>query len=98
MGTRYLEGTPAMRVPHLRDLRQHGRRGRGSVNSLVLTRAARAAIGAVAVRGLGLPAIRVARALGVTPMPLLRGIQRGGMLFQTRKLDMEELAGETQKG
>ncbi len=57
-----------------------------------------AAIGAVAVRGLGLPVTRVARALGVTPMPLLRGVERGRMLLQARKLDVAELAREAQKG
>jgi len=56
--------------------------------------AARAAIGAVAVRSLGLPVTRVARALGVTPLPLLRGLQRGRMLLQARKLDVEALARE----
>ena len=60
--------------------------------------AARAAIGAVAVRGLGLPVTRVARALGVTPMPLLRGLQRGRMLLAARKLDLEAVAREAQKG
>jgi len=60
--------------------------------------AARAAIGAVAVRGLGLPVTRVARALGVTPMPLLRGLERGHMLLQARKLEVEVLAREAQKG
>ena len=34
----------------------------------------------VAVRGLGLPVTRVAGVLGVTPMPLLREVQRGRML------------------
>ena len=60
--------------------------------------AARAAIGAVAVSGLGLPVTRVARALGVTPMPLLRGLQRGRMLLEARKLDLEAVAREAQKG
>ena len=60
--------------------------------------AARAAIGAVAVSGLGLPVTRVARALAVTPMPLLRGVQRGRMLLQARKLDVAALAREAQKG
>ena len=60
--------------------------------------AARAAIAAVAVSGLGLPVTRVARALGVTPMPLVRGIQRGRMLLQARKLDVEGLAREARKG
>ena len=57
-----------------------------------------AAIGAVAVSGLGLPVTRVARALAVTPMPLLRGVPRGRMLLQARKLDMAALAREAQKG
>ncbi len=44
--------------------------------------AARAAVAAVAVRGLGLPIARVAPALGVTPMPLARGLARGEKLLQ----------------
>ena len=60
--------------------------------------AARAAIGAGAVRGLGLPVTRVAQALGGTPTPFLRGLQRGRMLLQARTLDIEALAREGQKG
>ncbi|HEY7678036.1 MAG TPA: transposase, partial [Candidatus Methylomirabilis sp.] len=60
--------------------------------------AARAAIGAVAVTGLGLPVTLVARALGVTPMPLLRGFPRGRMLLAARKLDLETLARDARKG
>ena len=60
--------------------------------------AARAAIGAVAVSGLGLPVTGVARALAVTPMPLLRGVQRGRMLLQARKLEVGALARKAQKG
>jgi len=60
--------------------------------------AARAAIGVVAVSGLGLPVTRVAGVLGVTPMPLLRGFQRGSMLLHACTLDGEELAREAQKG
>jgi hypothetical protein len=59
--------------------------------------AARAAIGAVAISGLGLPVTRVARALGVTPMPLLRGVERGRMLLQARKLDVAGLTREALK-
>ena len=44
--------------------------------------AARAAVAAVAVRGLGLPIARVAPGLGVTPMSLARGLARGEKLLQ----------------
>ena len=60
--------------------------------------AARVAIGAVAVHGLGLPVTLVARAPGVTPMFLLRGLQRGRKLLEVRKLDLEALAREAPKG
>ena len=60
--------------------------------------AARAAMGVVAVSGLGLPVARAARALGVTPMPLLRGVRQGRMLLEIRKLDLESLAREAQEG
>ena len=59
---------------------------------------ARVAIWAVAVHGLGLPVTPVARALGVTPMFLLRGLQRGRMLLDVRRLDLKALAREAQKG
>ena len=52
---------------------------------------ARVAIWAVAVHGLGVPVTPVARALGVTPMFLLRGLQRGRMLLEIRKLDLTAL-------
>lgn len=54
--------------------------------------AARAAMGAVAVHGLGLPVTRVAAALGVTAMPFLRGLPRGQKLLQDRGLSLETLA------
>ena len=54
--------------------------------------AARAAVGAMAVTGLGLPLTRVARALGVTPMPLVRALPRGQKLLQDRGLALETLA------
>lgn len=54
--------------------------------------AARAAVGAVAVHGLGLPVTRVARALGVTPMPLARALLRGQQLLAARGLTVETLA------
>ena len=60
--------------------------------------ATRAAVGAVAVSGLGLPVTRVARALGVTPMPLLRALARGRMVLAARKLDVEVVAREVLKG
>ena len=56
--------------------------------------AARAAVGAVAVYGLGLPLTRVARALGVTPMPLARALARGQQLLAARGLRVETLALE----
>lgn len=56
--------------------------------------AARAAVGAVAVYGLGLPVTRVARALGVTPMPLARALARGQQLLAARGLRVETLALE----
>lgn len=56
--------------------------------------AARAAVGAVAVHGLGLPLTRVARALGVTPMPLARSLLRGQQLLAARGLTVETLALE----
>jgi REP-associated tyrosine transposase len=56
--------------------------------------AARAALGAVAVHGLGLPVTRVARALGVTPMPLIRALPRGRQLLAARGLALERLAWE----
>ena len=55
---------------------------------------ARAAVGAVAVPRFGLPATRVAAALGITQMPVLRGIARGRELLAARGLDPERLARE----
>ena len=56
--------------------------------------AARAAVGAVAVTGLGLPVTRVARTLGVTPMPLLRAVPRGATLLKARGLEVAQVARE----
>ena len=56
--------------------------------------AARAAVGAMAVTGLGLPLTRVARALGVTPMPLVRALPRGHTLLTERGLRLEKIAQE----
>jgi hypothetical protein len=56
--------------------------------------AARAAVAAVAVTGLGLPAARAARALGVTPMPLLRSLARGAAALRARGLRVEAVAQE----
>ena len=55
---------------------------------------ARAAVSAVAVPLLGLPAPRVAAALGITQMPVLRGIPRGRDLLAARGLDPARLARE----
>ena len=55
---------------------------------------ARAAVSAVAVPLFGLPATRVAAALGITQMPVLRGIARGRELLVARGLDLERLARE----
>jgi len=55
---------------------------------------ARAAVSAVAVPLFGLPATRVAAALGITQMPVLRGIARGRELLAARGLDPERLARE----
>ncbi len=55
---------------------------------------ARAAVSAVAVPLLGLSAPRVAAALGITQMPVLRGIARGRALLAARGLDPERLARE----
>jgi len=57
--------------------------------------AARAAIGAVTVTELGLPLTRVARALGVTPMPLRRGLGRGRLLLEARGVDIGHLVRQT---
>jgi hypothetical protein len=54
--------------------------------------AARAAVGVVALDGLGLPVTRVARALGVTPMPLARSLPRGRQLSAERGLTVQVLA------
>lgn len=53
---------------------------------------ARAAVSAVAVRSLGLPATRVAQALGVTVMAVLRGVDRGLGHLGERRLDPERLS------
>jgi len=53
--------------------------------------AARAAVGVVAVDGLGLPVTRVARALGVTPMPLARSLSRGRQLLTVLRLKVQAL-------
>jgi putative transposase len=55
---------------------------------------ARAAVGAVALRGLGLPAAGVARALGVTPMAILRGVPRGEAALRRHGLELQRLARE----
>jgi len=47
----------------------------------------RAAVSALAVRHLGLSAAAVARTLGVTPAVVLRGVDRGPHLLETRGLD-----------
>jgi hypothetical protein len=49
---------------------------------------------AVAVHGLGLPVTRVARAQGVTPMPLARALPRGRQLLAVRGLMVNTLALE----
>ncbi len=54
--------------------------------------AARAAVGAVAVTGLGLPARRVGAALGVTGMSVLRALPRGRAALQEHGLDPARLA------
>ena len=56
--------------------------------------AARAAVGAVAVRGLGLPARRVGPALGVTGMAILRGLGRGEAALRRHGLAAERVARE----
>jgi len=58
---------------------------------------ARAAVSHVAVTGLGLPAAHVARALGVTPMAVLRGLARGEAELRAHGLTPEALARETLK-
>jgi hypothetical protein len=55
---------------------------------------ARAALSAVAVTGLGVPAAQVARALGVTPMAVLRGVARGPAYLRARGLEPDRLARE----
>ena len=52
---------------------------------------ARAAVRAVAVPLFGLPATRVAAALGITQMPVLRGIAPGRELLAARGLGAERL-------
>jgi hypothetical protein len=58
---------------------------------------ARPAVSAVAVPPFGLPATRVAAALGVTQMPGLRGSARGRELLAARGLDPERLAREVMR-
>jgi REP element-mobilizing transposase RayT len=55
---------------------------------------ARAAVSAVAAPVLGLPATRVAAALGVTQMAVLRGIPRGRALLAKHQHDPERLGRE----
>lgn len=56
-------------------------------------------MGAVAATGLGLSITRVARALGVTPMPLPRALPRGRGLVEARGLQVEQIARQAmQKG
>jgi len=54
-------------------------------------------VGTVAVTGLGLPVTRVARALGVTPLPLLRALPRGAALLKARGLDVAQLVREAER-
>jgi hypothetical protein len=54
--------------------------------------AVRPALGAAAVHGLGLVVTRMARALGVIPMPLARPLSRGREPLTKRGLAMETLA------
>jgi hypothetical protein len=58
---------------------------------------ARAAVSAVAVLLFGLPATRAAAALGITQMPVLRGVARGRALLAARALDPERLAPEVMR-
>ncbi len=44
--------------------------------------------------GLGLPGARVARALGVTPMAIWRGVARGPAALRAHGLDRDRLARE----
>lgn len=53
---------------------------------------ARAAVSAVAVTGLGLAASRVAEALGMTGMVVLRGVDRGLQYLRESHLDPHQLA------
>jgi hypothetical protein len=53
---------------------------------------ARAAVGAIGVKYLGLPVTRVATVVGVTGMAVLRGIDRGLLCLSQRDLDPERLA------
>ncbi len=55
---------------------------------------ARAAAAALAVTRLGLPASRVAAALGVTPMAILRGLDRGLVALRRQSLDPDRVARE----
>ena len=55
---------------------------------------ARAAVGTVGVRGLHLPATRVARALGVSPMAILRGLSRGEAALREHGLELQRVARE----
>jgi REP element-mobilizing transposase RayT len=58
---------------------------------------ARAAVAAVAVEELGLPGAAVARALGVTPMAIWRGLPRGRAALRARGLDPRRLARAAMK-
>ena len=60
---------------------------------------ARAVIGALATRDLGLPLDRVARATGVTSGPLCRAIERGARIAIEGELELDELGppGEARK-
>ena len=51
----------------------------------------------MALRGLGLPAAGVARALGVTPMAIVRGVARGEAALRRHGLEVQRLARELLK-
>lgn len=55
---------------------------------------ARAAISALAVRSLGLPAAHVAPAIGVTLMAVLRGVERGAEYIRQHRLDSDGVVRE----
>ena len=52
----------------------------------------RAAVSAVAVTGFGLTATHLATALGVTPIAILGGIDRGREYLRARRFDPDRLA------